>query len=147
MRLWRKLRERWSEDRLAEEMHAHREMIEDRLRTEGFSPEEARTRAAREFGPMATAIEDRRAEWTWAWVEALWSDARYACRALGRDKTFAATAVLTLGAGLALVSVAFTLFNAYVLRPFAVAGPVVPETRTRCTASWRICSSVERASA
>lgn len=123
MRLWRKVRERWGQDLLAEEMRAHREMIEDRLRAEGVSADEARTRAAREFGPLATAIENRREEWTWAWVEALWSDARYACRALSRDKTFAATAVLTLGAGLALASVAFTLFNAYVLRPFAVADP------------------------
>ena len=123
MRWWRKMRERWGEDGLADEMRAHREMIEDRLRAEGLSPAEARTRAAREFGPLATAIEERRKEWTWAWVEALWSDARYACRALARDKPFAATAVLTLGAGLALISVAFTIFNAYVLRPFAVADP------------------------
>lgn len=123
MRLWRKIRERWGEDALAEEMRAHREMIADRLQAEGLTPSEARTRAAREFGPLATAIEDRRKEWTWAWVEALWSDAKYACRALARDRTFAATAVLTLGAGLALASVAFTLFNAYVLRPFAVADP------------------------
>jgi hypothetical protein len=123
MRLWRKIRQRWGEDGLAQEMRSHREMIADRLRAEGLSPAEARTRTAREFGPLATAIEDRRQEWTWAWVEALWSDAKYACRALARDKTFAATAVLTLGAGLALASVAFTLFNAYVLRPFAVADP------------------------
>ena len=36
MRLWRKIRERWGEDGLAEEMRAHREMIEDRLRAEGL---------------------------------------------------------------------------------------------------------------
>src|SRR4051812_23206289 len=109
MRFWRKIRERWGEDQLAQEMRAHREMIEERLRAEGLSPADARTQAAREFGPLATAIEDRRQEWTWAWTESLWSDAKYACRAVSRDKTFAATAVLTLGAGLALVSVAFTL--------------------------------------
>ncbi len=123
MRSWRKARERWGEDGLAEEMRAHRPMIEDRLRAEGMSPAEARTQAAREFGPLATAIEERRAEWTWAWVEGLWSDTKYACRALARDKTFAATAVLTLGAGLALASVAFTLVNTYLLRPFAVRDP------------------------
>ena len=57
------------------------------------------------------------------------------CRALVRDKTFSVTAVLTLGVGLALASVAFTLFNAYVLRPFAVADP---GACTRCTGSARI---------
>ena len=56
-------------------------------------------------------------------ARALLIDTRYAVRALARNKTFSVTAVLTLGAGLALASVAFTLFNAYVLRPFAVADP------------------------
>jgi predicted permease len=123
MRFWRKIRERWQENGLAEEMRSHRAMIEERLEADGLPPDEARIRAAREFGPLATAIEDRRAEWTWDWVEAAWSDARYACRAVTRDKTFAATAVLTLAAGLALASVAFSLFNAYILRPFAVMDP------------------------
>ena len=62
-------------------------------------------------------------QWSFAWLESLLTDARYAVRALARNKTFSATAVLTLGVGLALASVAFTLFNAYVLRPFAVADP------------------------
>ena len=72
---------------------------------------------------MAIPLEDSRAEWSFAWLESLLTDARYAVRALARNKTFSATAVLTLGVGLALASVAFTLFNAYVLRPFAVADP------------------------
>jgi predicted permease len=123
MRVWNKIRAWAGQDGLADEMLAHREMIEERLRSEGMPATEARTRAEREFGPLATAIEGSREGWGFAWAEALWSDARYACRALARDKTFAATAVLTLGVGLALASVAFTLFNAYVLRPFAVRDP------------------------
>jgi predicted permease len=123
MRVWNKIRAWAGQDGLAREMREHREMIEERLRAEGLTAAEARTTAAREFGPMATAIEGSRAEWSFAWAEALWSDARYACRALARDKTFAATAVLTLGVGLALAAVLFSLFNAYVLRPFAVADP------------------------
>lgn len=98
-------------------------MLEDRFRAEGLSPDEARTRAIREFGPLAIPLEDSRAEWSFPWLESLWSDAHYAVRALVRSKAFASTAVLTLGVGLALASVAFTLFNAYVLRPFAVADP------------------------
>src|SRR6185369_4421656 len=123
MRVWNQIRAWARQDGLAQEMRQHREMIEERLRAEGLTATEARTTAAREFGPLATAMEGSREAWSFAWVEALWSDARYACRALARDKTFAATAVLTLGAGLALASVAFTLFNAYVLRPFAVRDP------------------------
>src|SRR6185369_3085847 len=126
MRLWNKIRSRLGcsvDGSLAEEMRLHREMLEDRLRAEGLSPAEAQRRAACEFGSLAIALEGSRAEWSFAWLESLWTDSYYAVRALLRDKTFAATAVLTLAAGLALASVAFTFFNAYVLRPFAVADP------------------------
>ena len=126
MRLWNKIRARFGrsvDGGLAEEMRLHRAMLEDRFRAEGLSSDEARNRAAREFGPMAIPLEDSRAEWSFVWLESLVTDARYAVRALARNKTFSATAVLTLGVGLALASVAFTWFNAYVLRPFAVADP------------------------
>ncbi|MGH9674397.1 MAG: hypothetical protein ACRD44_14550, partial [Bryobacteraceae bacterium] len=126
MRLWNKIRTRFGrgvDADLAEEIRLHRAALEERFRGEGLSPDGARDRAGREFGPMAMALEDSRAEWGLAWLESLWSDTRYAIRALIRNRTFAATAVLTLGAGLALASVAFTLFNTYVLRPFAVLDP------------------------
>jgi predicted permease len=55
--------------------------------------------------------------------EQLLQDVRYACRGLWRSPLFLATTVLTLGIGLGLVTVVFTIFNAYVLRPFAVRDP------------------------
>jgi predicted permease len=126
MRLWNKIRARFgraSTSGLAEEMLEHRGMLEERYRAEGLSAHDARMRAAREFGPLALPLEDSRAEWSFVWLESLVADSRYAFRALRHSKAFAATAVLTLGVGLALSSIAFTLFNAYVLRPFAVADP------------------------
>jgi predicted permease len=126
VRFWNKVRARFSraaEPDLAEEMRFHRQMIEDSLRAQGLSAAEARQRAALEFGPLAIAQEDSRAEWTYAWLESFGADVRHALRTLARDRTFAATAVLTLAAGLALATAAFALFNAYVLRPFAVADP------------------------
>jgi predicted permease len=50
-------------------------------------------------------------------------DLRYALRALRGAPAFAITVVLTLGIGLGLNTTLFTLFNAYVLRPFAVRDP------------------------
>ncbi len=126
MRLWNKIRSgfgRAVENDLAEEMRLHRARLEERFRAEGLSAREAQERAAREFGPSAGALEDSLAQWGFVWLESIWTDVRYAMRALRRSKTFAATAVLTLGVGLGLASVAFTLFNAYVLRPFAVHDP------------------------
>jgi predicted permease len=59
----------------------------------------------------------------WVVVEQLSQDVRYAWRGLWKSRTFAATTVLTLAVGLALVTVVFTIFDAYVLRPFAVRDP------------------------
>jgi putative ABC transport system permease protein len=50
-------------------------------------------------------------------------DVRYGWRGLWRSRAFAATTVATLAVGLALVTVVFTIFDAYVLRPFAVRDP------------------------
>ena len=50
-------------------------------------------------------------------------DIRYALRTLRVTPGFAITVVLTLGIGLGLNTTLFTLFNAYVLHPFAVQDP------------------------
>jgi len=59
----------------------------------------------------------------WLWLEQLLTDVRYAFRGLWKSRTFTATTVLTLAVGLGLVTVVFTIFDAYVLRPFAVRDP------------------------
>ena len=50
-------------------------------------------------------------------------DLRYALRTLRSAPAFALSVVLTLGIGLGLNTTLFTLFNAYVLHPFAVKDP------------------------
>src|SRR5260221_5018729 len=50
-------------------------------------------------------------------------DLRYALRTLRNAPAFGLTVVLTLGIGLGLNTTLFTLFNAYVLHPFAVRDP------------------------
>ena len=66
---------------------------------------------------------DRIVRHSWLWLEQLAYDLRYAWRGLWRSRGFMATTVLTLGVGLGLITVVFTIFNAYVLRPFAVRDP------------------------
>jgi hypothetical protein len=56
-------------------------------------------------------------------IQHLHRDIRYAARGLWRDRSFTATTVATLTVGLALVTVVFAIFNAYVLRPYAVHDP------------------------
>jgi hypothetical protein len=56
-------------------------------------------------------------------IEELRQDVGYALRAFRRAPTFVATVVVTIGLGLGLTTAAFTLFDAYVLRPVAVRDP------------------------
>ena len=56
-------------------------------------------------------------------VEQFVQDLRYGVRTLVQSRAFVATAVLTLAIGIALLAVAFTVVDAYVLRPYAVRDP------------------------
>ena len=56
-------------------------------------------------------------------LEQCWRDLCYASRGLKQSRPFVATTVLTLAVGMGLVTVVFAIFNAYVLRPFAVHDP------------------------
>jgi predicted permease len=74
------------------------------------------------------------------WLEQLVTDLRYACRGLWKNRTFTATTVLTLAVGLGLVTVVFSIFDAYVLRPFAVRDPYslhVLGWESRDSQGWR----------
>jgi predicted permease len=56
-------------------------------------------------------------------LEQLAQDWRYVWRGLRRSRAFVAATVLTLAVGMGLVTTLFAVFNAYVLRPFAVRDP------------------------
>jgi len=109
MKTWKRIRHFWSrrqyERDLAEEIRLHREM------------------AGAAFGSAALALEDSRAVWGFAWLESLAQDVRYALRGFRKTPGFALTVVATIGLALGLNTTLFTVFNAYVLRPIAVADP------------------------
>ena len=56
-------------------------------------------------------------------VDSLFQDIRYAVRTLRRAPLFAATVAATMGLGLGLVGSAFTLLNAYLLKPIDLPDP------------------------
>ena len=116
---WRRRRD---ED-FSEEIRAHLEIESERLVADGMAPEDARAAARRAFGNVAHAEERFHESSRWVWVEQFATDLRYAARGLRQSPAFLATTVLTLAVGLSLVTVVFTVFNAYVLRPFAVRDP------------------------
>jgi hypothetical protein len=56
-------------------------------------------------------------------LEQALKDLLYSARGLVRDRSFSVTSVATLTVALTLVTVGFAVFNAYVLRPYAVRDP------------------------
>lgn len=120
MRIFRRGR---SDEDFSREIQAHLELETARLIEEGVAPEDARRAARRSFGNVAAAAERFYESRRWIWLEQFAQDCRYAARGLRKSKVFLATTVLTLAVGLGLITVAFTVFNAYVLRPFAVRDP------------------------
>jgi len=116
-------RRRRTHDDFADEVQAHLDLETDRLVAEGWSLESARREAYAAFG-NATLVKERFYEASrWVLLEQFGQDVRYAWRNLRHSPAFFATVALTLTIGLGLVTVAFTVFNAYVLRPYAIRAP------------------------
>jgi predicted permease len=87
------------------ELEFHLELLAEKLRAEGMTPEAARRRAEAEFGDLAAARREcrdigtrvvRRREWRDR-LEGLVRELRYALRALRRAPGFALVMVLTIG--------------------------------------------------
>ncbi len=115
-------RRRTDED-FADEISAHLANETERLIADGLSPEEARAAALRHFGSVTRTRERFHESRRFMLFEQFAHDLRYAWRGLTHSRAFVASTVLTLAAGMGLVLVVFAIFNAYVLRPFAVQDP------------------------
>src|SRR6185436_5071798 len=111
------------DDDFSAEIRAHLDLETDRLIAGGLAPDDARRAARRAFGNVTAARERFHEASRWIWLEQLAQDLRYGFRTLRRSPSFAATTVLTLAVGLALTTGVFTVFNAYLLRPFQVRDP------------------------
>jgi predicted permease len=109
------------DDDFSDEVRAHLALETDRLIEEGMAPDAARAAALRAFGNPTRVREQFYERSRWVWLDQFAQDLCYAWRGLRTSPAFLSTAVVTLAAALSLLTVAFAAFNAYVLRPFAVA--------------------------
>jgi len=110
-------------DDFSDEVQAHLDLETDRLIAQGMSADAARAEAQRAFGSVAIVKERFYEASRWMWFEQLLQDVRYAWRGMRHSPAFVATTVVTLSVGIGLLTLAFTIFNAYVLRPFAIRNP------------------------
>ncbi|HUQ84070.1 MAG TPA: ADOP family duplicated permease [Gemmatimonadaceae bacterium] len=123
VRLRAAVRRRHADAELDEELRYHLERDIERRVAAGETPTGARAAATRAFGNVTVLAEQAREASRIEAVEQLAQDARYALRGVRRAPRFAVTVVLTIGLGLGLVTTAFTIFDAYVLRLLAVRDP------------------------
>ncbi len=119
---WNLIRRRRLADEAAEEVAAHIEEKVAELVEAGMSEQEARQKAAREFGNAMLIAEASREVWTWAWLERLGQDVRYAVRGLRRDPMLALTAALTLAICIGANTTVFSIVNSILLRPLPYPG-------------------------
>src|ERR1017187_2484636 len=112
---------------LDEEMRLHKELREREARESGAGRDEARYATQLRFGNTMKLREESREMWGWIWLENLAQDARYGLRALGKNRRFAAMAILTLGLGIGATTAVFSLFDTIYLGtlPFRNAGQLI----------------------
>ena len=106
---------------LAEEMEAHRLLVAERLQRDGMDAAAADAASRRVMGNATLAREDAREAWLAPSMSSVWQDARYAVRALARERGFACVAIVTLTAAIGLNTSLFTIYKALVLAPWPVA--------------------------
>jgi putative ABC transport system permease protein len=111
------------ERRLDEEIRSHLAMLAEEHIAAGMTPDEAARAARRAFGGVEQVKEAYRDQRGLPLIDRLTQDTRFALRLMQRNRSFALSAVLVLGAGIGVNNMLFTILNAHTLR-----GLPIPES-------------------
>lgn len=111
------------ERELDEEFAFHLDRETQRQVTLGLSQSDARARALARFGSLALAADQCRDARGTAFIDTLVRDVLYALRTFRRAPVTALTIIATVGLGLGLIGVVFTVYNTIFLRADAVKNP------------------------
>ena len=124
--IWR-LKSMLRRDRLTvekrEELQFHLDMeVEAGIRG-GLSPEDARRHARLRAGQLSDGMESTRAALGIRWIDGMAADLRHAFRALTRNRSFGAVAVLVLAATVAVNTLIFFMLEGVILRALPYRSP------------------------
>src|ERR1700743_629684 len=119
--LWRSIAPRNHGD-IEEELRSHQQAYQEDLIRQGLTAEEAQRKARIDLGQPATQNETYRAAVGLCIFDELSSDIHYGLRALRRNPSFAAVAVLSLALGIGATTAMFSLIYAVLLHPFPYSG-------------------------
>ena len=111
------------DDDVRRELQSYVQIETDDNIARGMAPEAARAAAIRKLGNPERVREDVYLMNTFAPLDMLWQDLRYAARVLRRDKTFALAAIASLALGIGANTAIFQLLDAIRLRTLPVDRP------------------------
>jgi putative ABC transport system permease protein len=122
-RVLRYLRAKQFDRDLKSEIQAHIEEKIDEFIEAGMEPEAARTEALRQFGNRTRAQEDSREQWSYAPLDEIMQDLRYAVRILTRNPMFASVSILSLALGIGVNTIVFSAVDQVLLRSLPYSQP------------------------
>ena len=115
-------RDRLTDEREAE-LQFHHDMAVEAERRRGAPADDAVRRARMRAGVVSHGVEATRASMGIRWLDGAILDVRHAVRALTRNRSFGAVAVLVLAASVAITTLIFFMLDGVVLRPLPYRSP------------------------
>ena len=106
-----------------QEIDAHLDLLTERYRSQGMSPDEAYVTARRQFGNPSTLRQDIHDMNSLQWLEQAAVDVRYAFRQLRAGAGYAGVVVATLGLGIGGATAVFSVVESVLLAPLPYEEP------------------------